>query len=74
MSNPFDEEGGEFLVLVNGEGQYSLWPARMSVPAGWNVARPPAPRAECLSWIDAHWTAMQPKPVVAGVRSAIGLP
>jgi MbtH protein len=74
MSNPFDDEAGEFLVLVNHEGQYSLWPSRMSVPAGWNPARAPASRAECLSWIDAHWTAMQPKPAIAAVRGTIGFP
>ena len=26
-SNPFDDENGSFLVLVNDEEQHSLWPA-----------------------------------------------
>ncbi len=34
MTNPFDDEDGEFLVLVNDEGQHSLWPAQLAVPAG----------------------------------------
>jgi len=26
MTNPFETEDGEFCVLVNDEGQHSLWP------------------------------------------------
>ena len=37
MSNPFDDTEGTFLVLVNEEGQHSLWPAFAEVPAGWTV-------------------------------------
>lgn len=25
VNNPFDDESGRFVTLVNGEGQYSLW-------------------------------------------------
>ncbi|MBW8714767.1 MAG: MbtH family protein [Variovorax paradoxus] len=38
MSNPFDDKSASFLVLVNHEGQHSLWPAFIAVPAGWQVA------------------------------------
>ena len=34
MNNPFDDPNGTFLVLVNGENQYSLWPSFVEVPAG----------------------------------------
>jgi hypothetical protein len=26
MTNPFDDENGTFIVLLDDEGQYSLWP------------------------------------------------
>ncbi|MFJ9455735.1 MbtH family protein [Kitasatospora sp. NPDC101447] len=55
--NPFDAEG-EFLALVNPEGQHSLWPAFAAVPAGWGVAHGPCERAAALEWITAHWTAL----------------
>ncbi len=45
MTNPFDDEEGEFLVLVNDEGQHSLWPVQFDIPEGWNrdgAARHPA--------------------------------
>lgn len=32
MSNPFEDENGTYLVLVNDEGQHSLWPAFADVP------------------------------------------
>jgi len=38
MTNPFEDPEGTYLVLVNEEGQHSLWPAFVEVPAGWSVA------------------------------------
>ncbi|MFB7938266.1 MbtH family protein, partial [Streptomyces sp. NPDC056049] len=33
--NPFDNAENPFHVVVNDEGQHSLWPAFAAVPAGW---------------------------------------
>ena len=46
--NPFDDDDGSFLVLVNDEEQHSLWPAFADVPAGWRVVYGEADRAACL--------------------------
>ncbi|MFI6152799.1 MbtH family protein [Kitasatospora sp. NPDC051170] len=54
-TNPFDADG-EFLALVNSQGQHSLWPVFAAVPAGWGVAHGPCGRADALAWITAHWT------------------
>ncbi|TDD13864.1 MbtH family protein [Nonomuraea diastatica] len=59
-TNPFEDENGSYLVLVNDENQHSLWPAGIDVPAGWRVALEESPRAACLSYIEAHWTDMRP--------------
>lgn len=64
MTNPFEDENGEYLVLVNHEGQYSLWPAFLDVPAGWTVTGPRGKRSACLTWIDEHWTDMRPLSLV----------
>jgi hypothetical protein len=32
--NPFDDEEGNFLVLINAEEQFSLWPSFIDIPAG----------------------------------------
>ena len=60
-TNPFDDEDGEFLVLVNDEEQYSLWPSFAEVPVGWRVVTGPADRQHCLEHIEKNWTDMRPK-------------
>jgi len=64
MTNPFEDENGEYLVLVNHEEQYSLWPAFREVPAGWKAVGLRGKRQECLNWIEANWTDMRPKSLV----------
>ncbi|QEV04998.1 MbtH family protein [Streptomyces prasinus] len=61
MANPFDDESGTFLVLANDEGQHSLWPAFVEVPAGWTVVHPKDSRQACLDYVNTHWTDMRPK-------------
>lgn len=64
MGNPFDDESGVFLVLVNDEGQYSLWPDFIDVPPGWKQVGPTGSRDECSAWIDENWTDMRPLSLV----------
>jgi len=62
--NPFDDESGRFLVLVNAEEQHSLWPVFAPVPDGWSVAfgaPDGADRADCLGFVEANWTDQRPR-------------
>ena len=65
MSNPFDDKNATFLVLVNEEGQHSLWPSFIEVPAGWQVALAVTDRAACSAFIEANWTDMRPRSLAA---------
>ncbi len=67
MSNPFDDKDASFLVLVNNEGQYSLWPSFIGVPAGWNVALAATDRTACSDFIEAHWRDMRPRSLIAAM-------
>jgi uncharacterized protein YbdZ (MbtH family) len=67
MSNPFDDDSGNFFVLVNDEGQHSLWPTFADVPAGWTIAHGEANRAGCVAYIEEHWTDMRPRGLVEGM-------
>ncbi|NGN43121.1 MbtH family protein [Mesorhizobium sp. CGMCC 1.15528] len=58
--NPFDDERHRFLALLNGAGQYSLWPAFAGVPAGWSVVFGPQDREACLAHIASVWTDLSP--------------
>ena len=49
-----------YVVLTNHEEQYSLWPSAKPVPGGWTVVKIEAPKAECLQYVDEHWTDMRP--------------
>lgn len=70
MTNPFDNPEGRFLVLVNHEGQHSLWPAFADVPAGWQTVFGEDSREACLAHIEANWTDMRPKSLIAAMDSA----
>ncbi|GID90933.1 MbtH family protein [Amorphoplanes digitatis] len=69
MTNPFENEDQSYLVLVNDEGQHSLWPGFAEVPAGWTVAHGPGPRDACLGYVDEHWTDMRPKSLIAAMKA-----
>jgi uncharacterized protein YbdZ (MbtH family) len=60
-TNPFDDPDGTYVVLVNDEGQHSLWPSFAAVPAGWTVALPATGRQAALDYVTENWTDMRPK-------------
>jgi MbtH protein len=70
MTNPFEDENGTFHVLINDEGQYSLWPSFVDVPGGWTIVRNSESRAACLEYIDRHWTDMRPKSLIKSMEAA----
>lgn len=53
-------DGDEFVVLVNHEGQHSLWPSAITIPEGWTQTGPKGTKAECLAFVEANWTDMRP--------------
>lgn len=56
------DEDGDYLVVVNDEEQYSIWPADdQPVPAGWHAVGVRGPRGTCLDWIAEHWTDLRPR-------------
>jgi MbtH protein len=63
-TNPFEDEKGTYLVLVNDEGQYSLWPSFADVPEGWVIAHNEDTRVACLDFIEENWTDMRPKSLI----------
>jgi MbtH protein len=56
MNSPFDDQESLYFTLVNTNGQYSIWPFFLDVPAGWNVVAGPMLRADTLARIDVEWT------------------
>jgi len=64
MSNPFEDENGTYHVLINDEGQHSLWPAYIQVPQGWKIIRKSESRAACLEFIEKNWRDLRPNSLI----------
>ena len=46
------ETTASYVVVVNLEGQYSIWPAGREIPRGWDEAGKAGPREDCLAFIE----------------------
>jgi MbtH protein len=56
MAEDEEEDATVYRVVVNHEGQYSIWPAERPAPSGWRDAGKTGPRADCLAYIGEVWT------------------
>ena len=57
-----DDRDGEptYIVVVNDEEQYSLWPSHRSVPGGWRSTGMQGSKADCIDYVDRTWTDITP--------------
>jgi MbtH protein len=60
MSTDDNEDKTLYRVVINDEEQYSIWPARKEIPAGWRAVGKEGPKSECLAYIEEVWTDMRP--------------
>ncbi|GAA2642793.1 MbtH family NRPS accessory protein [Streptomyces vastus] len=58
-----DSAAPAYRVVVNDEGQYSVWPDHKENPPGWHDAGKTAGKQECLAHIEEVWTDMRPRSV-----------
>ena len=64
----WDSEGGGYLVLVNDEEQFSIWPEDTRIPDGWRGEGMRGARTECLDYVQRVWKDMRPRTL----REAVG--
>lgn len=58
----FDREDETFIVLINHEEQYSIWPQWKKIPGGWKaIEGVKGKKAEVLEYVKENWTDMRPK-------------
>jgi MbtH protein len=60
MSFPEEDDDKEYVVVVNHEEQFSIWPKWRTMPPGWRSAGKEGKKSECLQYIDEVWTDMRP--------------
>ncbi len=70
MSSEPENDPTVYLVVLNAEEQYSIWPAELPVPAGWRADGTRGDKAACLAHVKAVWTDMTP----ASLRAPRGAP
>jgi len=71
VTNPFEDPDALYLVLVNDEGQHSLWPASIAVPDGWAIAHDEDSRSNCLEYVEDHWADMRPRSLIKAERGGV---
>ncbi|WP_035052280.1 MbtH family protein [Andreprevotia chitinilytica] len=49
-----------YQVVVNQEGQHSIWLAERELPLGWRAVGKRGSKEECLAYIREVWTDMRP--------------
>ena len=54
------EDTRTYVVVVNDEGQYSIWFADRDLPAGWRAEGVTGSKAACLEHIERVWTDLRP--------------
>jgi MbtH protein len=55
-----NESIAEYVVVMNHEEQYSIWPADREIPAGWRSVGKRGAKQTCLDYINEVWTDMRP--------------
>lgn len=61
MSSDGWDDSIAYSVVVNHEGQYSIWPADRERPAGWGEVGMQGGKADCLAYVATVWTDMRPR-------------
>lgn len=70
-TNPFEDENGTYHVLINEEGQHSLWPTFVAVPNGWTIIHKSDTRTACLEFIEKNWTDMRPNSLIKAMNEMV---
>jgi MbtH protein len=55
-----DAKQERYIVVINHEEQYSIWPEYRELPLGWFDAGKHGSKEECLAHIAEVWTDMRP--------------
>lgn len=60
MSNDDSTDNTTYLVVINDEEQYSIWPDYRELPPGWRAEGKSGDKAACLQHIEEVWVDMRP--------------
>ena len=58
--NDLKDDDTFYKVVMNHEGQYSIWPSHRNNPLGWQETGKSGLKDECLAYIKEVWVDMRP--------------
>ena len=56
-----------YKVVINREGQYSIWPVHRDNPLGWSDVGKIGSQEDCCAYIEEVWTDMRPASLSSGI-------
>ncbi len=56
-----DNDDLTYIVLINDEEQYAIWPELSDIPEGWTQVGPSGTQEVCEAYVEENWTDMTPK-------------
>jgi MbtH protein len=62
MADDGDRDATVYVVVVNRNEQYSIWPADRPCPSGWRATGRVGSKEECLAYVEEVWRDMRPFP------------
>ena len=62
-----------YVVVMNDEEQYSLWPSEKALPAGWQAVGVSGTEDECIAYIEKVWKDMRPRSLRLAMDAAAGV-
>ena len=62
----------QYVVVMNHEEQYSIWPLDRDNPLGWRDGGKSGTKQECLAHIKEVWTDMRPLSLRKRMEEAAG--
>lgn len=60
MEHNNQEDKTIYLVVIDEEERYSIWPEYKDIPFGWKAEGKSGIKSECLTYIKEVWTDMRP--------------
>ncbi|MEO1341396.1 MAG: MbtH family NRPS accessory protein [Cyanobacteria bacterium J06629_2] len=60
MNQDNQEDKTIYLVVMDEEERYSIWPEYKEIPYGWRAEGKSGLKSECLAHIKEVWTDMRP--------------
>lgn len=55
-----EPQARNYLVVVNHEEQYALWPDDLEIPAGWSPAGHHGDKESCMAFVRRVWPDIRP--------------